>query len=44
MNAVEKYISGFDMETQLKLNAIREAIIGLAPEAVERICMGVPTL
>lgn len=43
MNEVEKYISSFDKEVQLKLNAIRGAILELAPEATERICMGVPT-
>lgn len=43
MNAVEEYISGFDKETQLKLNTIRKSIIELAPEATERICMGIPT-
>jgi len=42
-NEVEKYISNFDKEVQLKLNAIREAIIEIAPEATGRICMGVPT-
>lgn len=43
MNAVKKYIASFDEKTLEKLNAIRETIIEIVPEASERICMGVPT-
>lgn len=43
MNEIKKYIDSFDKPTQVKLNQIRDAIVKLAPQATERICMGIPT-
>ena len=43
MNTVERYISNYDMDTQNKLNEIRNLILEIAPGATERICMGIPT-
>lgn len=43
MNEVERYIKDFPIETQERLNAIRNSIIELAPNATERICMRMPT-
>ena len=43
MNEVEKYIKGFPIEIQERLNAIRDSILELVPQATERICMGIPT-
>ena len=43
MEAVEKYIENFPEEVQQRLAKIREIIKELAPEASERICMGIPT-
>jgi len=43
MNEVEEYISGFPPEVQERLKKMRKIIHELAPEASERICMGIPT-
>ena len=43
MNEVEKYIENFPEEVQQRLTKMREIIKELAPEASERICMGIPT-
>ena len=43
MNEVEEYIEGFPPEVQERLKKVREIIHELAPEASERICMGIPT-
>jgi len=43
MNEVDKYIKGFPVEVQERLNAIRKVILELAPQATERICMRIPT-
>ncbi len=43
MNEVEKYIENFPQEVQERLNIIRKIILELAPDATERICMGMPT-
>lgn len=43
MNEVEKYIENFPEEVQQRLTEMREIIKELAPEASERICMGIPT-
>ena len=40
MNAVEIYISKFDEQIQVKLNMLRAAVLEVAPEAEERMCMG----
>lgn len=42
-NSVESYFSKFDKEIQNRLEKIREAVKELAPQATERICMGIPT-
>lgn len=43
MNEVESYIKGFPVEVQERLNAIREIVREIAPQATERICMRMPT-
>lgn len=43
MDEVEKYIENFPEEVQQRLTKMREIIKELAPEASERICMGIPT-
>lgn len=43
MNEIDKYIKQFPIETQKRLNTIRNSIIELAPQANERICMRMPT-
>jgi len=43
MNEVEAYIASFPPEAQERLNAIRNIILGFAPDATERICMRMPT-
>jgi len=43
MNEVEEYIAGFPPEVQERLKKMRKIIHELAPEASERICMGIPT-
>lgn|SRR5690554_1506417 len=43
MNEVEKYIEHFPEEVQQRLTKMREIIKELAPDASERICMGIPT-
>lgn len=43
MNEVDEYIKSFPAEVQERLTAIRNIIHELAPQATERICMGMPT-
>lgn len=43
MNEVEQYIASFPPEVQERLKKVREIILLLAPDATERICMGIPT-
>ncbi|MDH6364848.1 uncharacterized protein YdhG (YjbR/CyaY superfamily) [Enterococcus sp. PF1-24] len=43
MNEVDTYIAQFPLETQTKLTTIRKIVKELAPQATERICMGIPT-
>lgn len=43
MNEVDKYINGFPAEVQERLTAIRNIIFEIAPQAVERMCMRMPT-
>lgn len=43
MNDVEAYVHRFDEETQTKLRMIQDCVRKLAPNATERMCMGIPT-
>lgn len=43
MNEVDTYINGFSGEVKDRLNAIRDIVRELAPDATERICMRMPT-
>ncbi len=43
MNEIDNYIKSFPTEVQERLNAMRDLIRELAPEATERICMRMPT-
>lgn len=43
MNEVDAYIKGFPVAVQEQLTEIRNIILELAPQATERICMGIPT-
>jgi uncharacterized protein YdhG (YjbR/CyaY superfamily) len=43
MNDIDKYISGFPMETQIALRQVRAAIRKAAPQAVETIKYAMPT-
>lgn len=43
MNAVDQYIQKYDEDIQQKLNTIRNTAAALAPNATQRMCMGVPT-
>lgn len=43
MNDVDAYIDGFQGEEKKRLILMRKAILDLAPQAGERICMRIPT-
>ncbi|MEN6595227.1 MAG: DUF1801 domain-containing protein [Clostridiaceae bacterium] len=40
---ITDYILQFPPDVQLKLNALREAILEVAPDATEKIAYGIPT-
>jgi uncharacterized protein YdhG (YjbR/CyaY superfamily) len=43
MNEIDAYIGNFPADVQERLNAIRNIVRELAPQATERICMRMPT-
>jgi len=43
MNEIDIYINDFSADVQEKLTILRKIIKELAPQATERICMGMPT-
>lgn len=44
MGAIENYIAQFPTEIQAKLQALRQHILSLVPEATEKISYGMPTV
>jgi len=43
MNEIDAYIETFPDDVQERLNTIRSLVKEIAPDAIERICMRIPT-